>query len=278
MSLLFWGGIFVVFMRSLGMTPPYAFADATLRFYETVSRDESFAASFVLTARVAAMSSLAAGLLGSMIALLASLSTRSGWGIRLVLNLPLFTPYIVAAQAIVLLLSQSGLLSRIFYGTGILSDMMEFPTLFYDELGLGASLGLAFKETPFVALMVFPYFLASHRTYGSVAKTLGVGLWLRLVKIYLPAAMPAIAISVLICFTYGFTAFEVPRMLGRTYPQVLSSWSYDLYMGSDPEGRSLAPAIGMVIVSVNAISAYVFFCIFRRLHKRLAITRAGSLA
>ncbi len=59
----------------------------------------------------------------------------------------------------------------------------------------------------------------------------------------------------LIVFAFTFGAFEVPFLLGRSYPTILPVMAYDEYRSVELTDRPAAMAINVLITLVTALSA-----------------------
>ena len=87
-----------------------------------------------------------------------------------------------------------------------------------------------------------------------VGKTLNANRWQRFRYIILPMISPSLAASSLIVFAYTFGAFEVPYLLGQTYPMLLSVWAYKRYADIDLMARPEGIATGMLIALIVTLS------------------------
>lgn len=91
-----------------------------------------------------------------------------------------------------------------------------------------------------------------------VGKTLKANRWQRFRYITLPIMLPSLLASSLIVFAYTFGAFEIPYLLGQTYPMLLPVRAYKNYADVDlmarPEGIALGMLIAGFIVCVMVIT------------------------
>jgi len=275
---LFGGGVVLALVRALGIYPAYGMVVPTLDFFVRATGSSWFLPSLALTARVATVSTIAAVMAGTGVAVGAALWIRPSWRLRIALQLPLYLPHLIVANMVLVVFSQSGLLPRLLFAFGWISEMSDAPPLIYDEQGFGIALGLALKEAPFVAVLVFPFAASVVSTYGRVARTLGARAPTLLLRIVLPMTWPAIATAAVITFAYGFSSFEIPYVLGRTYPRTLSNVAYDLYTSAEPMDRPEAMAMGIVIVLINAVLAVAYFASSRRYETLLHHMRVGQAA
>jgi len=247
----------------------------TLAYFREALADAGFWPSFLLTARVAVVSTIVSAVAGTALAIAAAAAVPASWRLRVALQLPLYLPHVVAANMILLVFAQSGLFARVLHVFGLAPDVGDAPLLVYDAFGTGIALGFAFKETPFVAVLVYPFAAEVLATYGKAARTLGAGPLATARRIVLPMTWPALATASILVFAYGFGSFDVPYVLGRTYPKVLSAWAYELYTNVDHASRPLAMAVGVLIVGVNAVFVALYFLAARRYEASLAALRAG---
>jgi putative spermidine/putrescine transport system permease protein len=113
------------------------------------------------------------------------------------------------------------------------------------------------KEIPFITLMIFSVLRNAGVELLDVGKTLKANRWQRFRYIILPIIFPSLAASSLIVFAYTFGAFEVPFLLGQTYPMLLPVWAYKNYSDVDLMARPEGIATGIIIALVVALSIVV---------------------
>ena len=80
------------------------------------------------------------------------------------------------------------------------------------------------------------------------------GPWQRFRYITLPTIFPSLGAAGLIVFAYTFGAFEVPFLLGQTYPMMLPVWAYKNYSDVDLLARPEGIATGLVIAGVVLVA------------------------
>jgi putative spermidine/putrescine transport system permease protein len=248
--LLFGGGLALGVVQAMGYLPGAGLGRLGFQHFAQVLTDPDFATSFALTFYVAGVSTvLAAGI--SMIAALALASLRSRW-IHFIFQIPLTVPHLVVAVATLFLLAPAGLLSRAAVALGLIAGPADFPLLINDNWGIGIILVYVWKEIPFITLMILAVLRNSGRDLLDVGRTLKAGPWQCFRHITLPIIFPALAAASLIVFAFTFGAFEVPYLLGRTYPMTLPVWAYKHYSDIDLLARPEGIAAGIVIALVVA--------------------------
>ena len=133
---------------------------------------------------------------------------------------------------------------------GHLVPPADFPLLINDTWGVGIILTYVWKEVPFITLMILAVLRQSGNALLDVGRTLKASPWQRFRYITLPTIFPAVGAASLIVFAYTFGAFEVPFLLGRTYPMTLPVWAYKNYSDIDLLARPEGIATGIVIALV----------------------------
>lgn len=265
-GVLFAGGLVVAFVQSLGYVPAIGMTDLTLDAYREILSDEDFFDSLVLTLYVSGVSTGVATVLAVVAAL--ALRRSSGRVSAVVFQLPITIPHLVAAVGIALVVGQTGLGARLAALLGLIGEPGDFPALLYDEYSIGIILTYVWKEVPFIALVV----LASLRGVASeledVARTLGAGAWQRFWYVVFPVISPSVVAASLLVFAFTFGAFEVPYLLGKSYPTILPVMAYNEYRDIDLSARPTAMAINVLIALITGAVAALYLRLARNLGRR----------
>ncbi len=262
-GILFAGGLVAAFVQSLGYFPAAGMDDINLDAYREVLGSEDFLDSLALTAYVAGASTL----ISTVLAVLAALALRRTGGriSAVVFQLPITIPHLVAAVGIALVVSQTGLGARLAAALGLIGEPKEFPALLYDRYSVGVILTYVWKEVPFIALVVLASLRGVAAELEEVAKTLGASAWQRFWYVVFPVISPGIVAASLIVFAFTFGAFEVPYLLGKTYPTILPVTAYNEYRDLDLAARPVAMAINVLIAVITALFAAAYLRIARDL-------------
>lgn len=262
-GVLFAGGLFAAVVQSLGYLPAIGQTEISLDAYREVLTGEDFVDSFLLTTYVAAASTG----ISTVLAVLAALALRRAGGrlSAIVFQLPITIPHLVAAVGIALVISQAGLGARLAAALGLIGDPREFPALLYDRYSVGIILTYVWKETPFIALVVLASLRGVAGELEEVARTLGANAWQRFWYVVFPVISPGIIAASLIVFAFTFGAFEVPYLLGRTYPTILPVMAYNEYRDIELTSRPVAMAINVLIALITAVFAALYLRLARDL-------------
>ena len=247
-----------VVATSLGLLPLVGQPRVSTDGYTTFAGDLRAATyESLLTAATATLLAAAIGLT------IATVVVRAGRGVRLVIGLAvvvLTVPHLVGAAAAGLLLSDVGLAQR---WSGI--PAASWPELVGGRWPWATVLELAWKESAFVALVVFASVGRRYADLREIAAVLGAAPRAQWRRVLLPLSAPALASSSLIVFVYSLGTYEVARLLGRAYPEPLPVMAYRLFTDIDIAARPQAAAAAVVATGLALLAAVAVLPLVRRL-------------
>ncbi len=259
---LFGGGLLLSFLQSLGYAPALGETTLSVAAYQTLLADHTFWSSLGLTAWVATASTALAAVFGTGLALALHRAARgseaTGARLRFLAGLTLPIPHLVAAILTLLLVSQSGVLSRVTLAAGVTTGPQDFPALLYDPHGLGIILELVWKETPFIALNVLAVLTGLDPRLQDVARSLGAARSTRFWRVTLPLIRPALLSSGVLVFAFTLASFEVPALLGATSPTTLPVLAYRAFTETDLRTRATAMALSVVIAALGGLLIWAY--------------------
>lgn len=262
--ILVWGLVSGL-LQSLGYFPALGLEELSLDYYRSVLADSKFWQSLAYSFCIAFISALSSLILGIALAQsLVSLDKSQ----KLLLQLPVAIPHIVVAFMSLSLLSQTGLLSRIFGSLGLIDHPNDFPLLVQDARAMGLIFAYIFKQAPYV-LSVLGLMLEDFANYyGPVARSLGASPRQAFWQISFPLALPQISTAGLILFVYDFGAYELPQLLGATLPEALPLRAYKEFFKPDLQNRPRAMAYTLLLALAGIFCVVLYQLAFRRLSKQ----------
>jgi putative spermidine/putrescine transport system permease protein len=260
--LLFGGGLADALLQSLGWLPAAGLRSPSLDAYRSLLGEPGFVHALLLTLYVAGTSTAIATVLSVALALRLR-SSRSRWLLP-ILQIPLTVPYLLAAAGVALLLAQAGLLARIAAALGLIDEPRDFPPLVNDPWAAGIIVTYVWKEIPFVTLIVLASLRGVTNELEQAARTLGATPRQVLMHVTLPRIVPAVLIAAFLVFAFTFGAFEVPLLLGETWPQTLPVLAWNAYRSIDLADRPAAMAIAIVIALITGLLAAALLRLYKR--------------
>jgi putative spermidine/putrescine transport system permease protein len=245
--------------QSFGYQPFLPGYRLSLNAYRQLWTDPAVRASLLLTARVAVLSTLLATFLGVTAALLIRRLGRTRGVVTGLLQANLAVPHLVGALAILLLLSQGGLLARLTHAAGLTAGPATFPALTADRFGWGIIAEYVWKETPFLAVIALAALSRGIDDLEGVARTLGASRWQRLRHLTLPLLAAPVAAGSILVFAFAAGSYEVPYLLGRPYPATLPVVAYQGYRNTDLMARpeAMAVAVLITVLTVSVVAGYL---------------------
>ena len=255
---LFLGGVVLGIAQSFGYFPLLGLKEFTLQYYiETLSNPE-FLDALAYSLYISIVSSVVAGVIGVFFAYQLAKLPKKHTLVKLIYKLPIIVPHIIATLLVFLFFTQSGLLSRILYNLEIIEKINNFPPMVFDKKGIGIILVYLWKEIPFIALITYTVLKHINSSFEEVAANLGANSRQIFWHIYLPLSLPSIGSAIIIVFAFSFGAFEIPFLLGPTYPKTLPVMAYQRYISSDLMQRPYAMVIAVVLTVICVILIYLY--------------------
>ena len=262
--LLFMGGLITGFLRSLGYFPLIGLNDFNFDAYSAIFTDNGFIRSFVLTFHIAFTSTLIASILAVASAMLLRPAFRGKRFVQFIFSLNLTIPHLVGAVGVLYLFSGSGLVSRLATGAGLIDSPAGFPAMVNDPWAIGIIIQYVWKEIPFIGVIVLAILLSVGEDYESVARSLGANRWQAFRNVTLPLIMPGVVSASVIVFAFTFGAFEIPWLLGSTFPKALPVLAFESYTDVDLAARPQAMAMAMVIAVMSSLMILAYMKVSRR--------------
>ncbi|MGH9839310.1 MAG: ABC transporter permease [Blastocatellia bacterium] len=254
-GVLFAGGLMLAAAQSLGYFAPAGENALTLRHYVSLGDDREIYASLWLTLKLATAATVISAAAGLALALGLREAALRSRAINLLLQIPLSVPHLAMAGALITVIAPSGLLARAAYALGLIQQPADFPALINDRYGVGIVLAYVLKEAPFIALMTLALLARLGDEYEQAARVLGASAWQRFRYVTLPLVAPAVVSSSLMVFAFIFGAFEVPFILGRPFPAMLSVVAQQRYLDVNLAARPGAIALAVMCTLLTAALA-----------------------
>lgn len=220
----------------------------TFTYYRQLFGSDRFLSSLGFSLRTAFIATLLSIIIGLVLTrsfhhLLKKLSPR------IIVWIPMLFPHFVWGYMVILLLSETGLFSQWAVMSGIIEDSSDFPIWTRDPSGIGIIITYVWKEVPLVILLLFPVYASIRPDYYALVDTLGGRSWNRFSTVEWPHLLPVLMEAFFIIFSFTLTAYEVPALMGTTFPEMISVLGYEWFYGSSWEDRPLAFA-AMVSISL----------------------------
>lgn len=263
---LFGGGLIIGILQALGYQPLTGLSQLTLQHFISILSDPDFRVSIGLTFYIALTSTLIAAIISICLALSIHRWAANNSVIHFILQIPLAAPHLVIGIAMIFLIAPSGLVARLCSQLFGIDMQTSFPVLINDRWSVGIILVYIWKEIPFITLMLLAVLKNMGDELLEVGATLKATPFQRFRFIILPIIQPSLNASCCIVFAFTFGAFEIPYLLGQTYPLALPVWAYKNYSDIDLLARPEGIGIGLIIATIVIISVLLAERLLRRSH------------
>jgi putative spermidine/putrescine transport system permease protein len=136
---------------------------------------------------------------------------------------PLAMPPIIFSFWVFQLMGSSGLLARWLIKTGWVRSIDTFPALINDRAHIGVMVALVLSTFPVFTLLFLNYYQSENIVgYSQLAHTLGATKRQTQTSIILPLLLRKAKPTILLYAIFLFGVFEVPLLLGRQSPRMIS--------------------------------------------------------
>ena len=265
---LFLMGLCTGITQSFGVVPVFGLTKPTVRYYIEILTHKDLVASIVYSLKIAMVSSIFAVILGSIICLFLVYRERNNKDemsiTERILKLPVITPHVVTAVFVINLFSNNGQLARLFFHLGMIQNQNQFPTLIHDRQGIGIVLAYVWKEAPFIVFFVLSLMKNINGKLGEVARNLGASEIQTMWRVTLPLCKESILSAWMIIFVFAFGGYELPFLLGATWPRALPVLAYQEFTTPDLQHRPYAMAINGLILFLSIVSTVRSFYLMKK--------------
>ncbi|MDB5271051.1 MAG: hypothetical protein JWP58_4091 [Hymenobacter sp.] len=214
-------GLAYALLGSVGLAGPLA-AGFTGRYWQALGTDKDLLYAALYSGWVAGASVGISTALALLLVLRAQPTLRR-WPLPGLLYVPLLMPSLVVGFYLFQLLSRTGWLSRISFRLGLIPRLESFPELVQDGAGIGIILAHVLLTFPFFTLLFRAIYQETRLDeYRQLTLTLGASRGQFRRRVAGPVLLRRAAPTLLLSFIATLGAYDIPLLLGRPYPQMLS--------------------------------------------------------
>jgi putative spermidine/putrescine transport system permease protein len=257
-GVLFFGALGAGLIRSFNYMPVIGLTEPNLDAYAAVLGSATFLRSFLLSFHIAFTSTLLSALIALWAALLLRRSFAGRRIITFLFQMNLTVPHLVGAIGILYLFSQSGTFARFGHVAMLIERPSDFPAMVFDPYAIGIILQYVWKEVPFIGLILLANMQTIGEDYESVARSLGASRWQAFRHVLLPLIRPGLLSASALVFAFAFGAYEIPAILGASFPSALPVLAYRNFTDVDLAARPEAMAMAMIIAVFASVLIFIY--------------------
>lgn len=263
---LFLGGLTMALVQALGFWLPVDYQGDMLDGFRA-ALEPNLLASLGLSLGIALIAAGVSVAVGALVAYqLWKLPSRLRQ-LAVVYKVGLILPHIAVAFIVLILWTQSGFFASVGHWLGLVETPADFPAVLFSGNGLGMILAYAYKETPFVILLVMAVLARTDPRLVTTGRMLGASEVTVFWRIVVPRIMPAVNTAFIILYLYTFGAFDIPFLLGESSPGMLSIEIYNLYFKRDLVNRPTAMAMLMLMFAFSVVLIMLYSRVALRLEQ-----------
>ncbi|MGE0666639.1 MAG: ABC transporter permease subunit [Sphingomonadales bacterium] len=215
-------------------------------------RDDVYAVAYVNSIRIAAISTLFAGVLGyTMAYAIARSPLRWRYLLLMLIIIPFWTSFLIRIYAMIGFLKDNGLINNVLMSLGVIDQplaIMYTPTAIY--------IGIVYSYLPF---MILPIYAALERMDPSLleaANDLGAPPWKAFLKVTLPLSMPGVVAGSLLVFIPAVGEFVIPELLGGLGSPMIGKVLWAEFFSNRDWPVSSAVAVAMLALLVIPVMLF----------------------
>lgn len=206
--------------------------------------------TLVLVTAATALSGLLAVALAGWLA--TSGSRRVLAVLRWLYRLPLFVPFVVAAQTMSSFLAKNGLMNHALVSAGLIEPLQAQSFLDWR----GVLVTFVWKQAPFVTLMVAGAMAALDRGLVEAARNCGASRPRLVLEILVPLVRPTLLVGLVLSFVTMLSVLSVPVMINAGSPTLITvDMAYRITAHGD---YGVANALGLISCLMAAGAAWLY--------------------
>lgn len=245
------GGLFKSLLISFGYFKEIGMTEFTFEYYKKVLTDKTFIDSILFTLKFSFISSFLAVIIGAILAYSIFFFDKTR---EFYLNIPVIIPHMLVVVFLLNFLSNTGLVSRILFLIGIIEEPTQMIQLFYNKNSIGIILVYILKGAPFAGLVILQILKSMSINKFYAARNLGAGVLAEIKYIIWPDIKNSMTKIFLILFSFSFSSYEVPFLIGPTKPRALAVKSYIDFTKNDFMYKPTAMVINIIIGLIGILS------------------------
>lgn len=246
---------FRILQFSFWRTEGYTVApDWNLENYAKAFDNPLYVSVILNSLQVAAIVTACTAVIGYLFALyLAYVARRHRHLLLLLVNLPIWTSFLLRAFIWKIILGRSGVINGVLLELGVIEQPLSI--FLYNQFSVCISLVYIF--IPFMTLPIFAALERVPPAYVEASMDLGASPWTTFRKVILPLSMPGVVAGATFVFCLSFGDFVTPTLLGGPDGIMISNVIIGQFGAAFdwPFGSALAMLVLVVTLSVLLVGA-----------------------
>ena len=224
-------------------------AEFTWKWYQQIATSASIHNMLWTTARIVAVTSLVALVLGYVVAFaMVHMSERARFNLTLCVLVPFWLSVLVRAFAWLILLRNNGLVNETLLELQLIDEPLE---LVRNELGV--MIGMVHYLIPYAVFPLYGAMKGIDQSLLMAARSAGATPWRTFRDVFLPLTLPAVLGAGLLVFVFGLGFFVTPAILGGGRIVMISEYASLTVLQSARWGLAGALSVVLLVATVVLI-------------------------
>jgi len=230
--------LLIAFAQPADGVPPYSIS-LSLDNLRLVATDPIYRDALLRSIRVAGLSTIICLLIGFPMALgIARAPARWQNPLLLAVMLPFWTGFLMRLNAWIGLLSDDGLIVRLF----------GLPRLLYTDTAM--YIGIVYTYLPFMVLPLYARLSRLDPALTEAAADLGAPPWRVFLRIILPLSLPGVAAGTALVFIPAIGEYVIPALLGGPQSELIGTVLWEEFFSNRDWPTASAVAVWLLLALV----------------------------
>jgi putrescine transport system permease protein len=226
-----------------------------LGHYAFLLQDSLYAATYVSSLKMAAVSTVCCLLIGYPIAYYIARSDPHTRNLLMMgVMLPFWTSFLIRVYAWIGILKDDGLLNHTLIALGVIHSPMR---LYHTDIGV--YIGMVYSYLPFMVMPLYAHLVKMDLTLLEAAYDLGAKPWTAFTRITLPLSKNGLIAGSLLVFIPAVGEYVIPELLGGADTLMIGRVMWDEFFNDMDWPMASAVTVAMVLLLLVPMAVFQYY-------------------
>ncbi|MGH8782727.1 ABC transporter permease subunit [Paraburkholderia sp.] len=226
-----------------------------LGHYAFLLQDSLYAATYLSSLKMAAVSTICCLLIGYPIAYYIARSAPATRNLLMMgVMLPFWTSFLIRVYAWIGILKDDGLLNHTLIALGIIHSPLR---LYHTDAGV--YIGMVYSYLPFMVMPLYAHLVKMDLTLLEAAYDLGAKPWTAFTRITLPLSKNGIIAGSLLVFIPAVGEYVIPELLGGADTLMIGRVMWDEFFNDMDWPMASAVTVAMVLLLLVPMAVFQYY-------------------
>ncbi|MGF6755761.1 ABC transporter permease subunit [Paraburkholderia sp. GAS334] len=226
-----------------------------LGHYAFLLQDSLYAATYISSLKMAAVSTICCLLIGFPIAYYIARSDPDKRNLLMMgVMLPFWTSFLIRVYAWIGILKDDGLLNHTLIALGVIHSPLR---LYHTDIGV--YIGMVYSYLPFMVMPLYAHLVKMDLTLLEAAYDLGAKPWTAFTRITLPLSKNGIIAGSLLVFIPAVGEYVIPELLGGADTLMIGRVMWDEFFNDMDWPMASAVTVAMVLLLLVPMAVFQYY-------------------